>query len=612
MNNSDGNREEITVKPENFVLISRYLLEKPEATQRELAVTTKLSLGLVNSTIKEGLATGYLKQKNGRELIIEEEGLKTLEDYKVKSAVILAAGFGSRCVPLTYETPKGLLEVYGQPMIERQIEQLHEKGIKKIIIVVGYKKESFDYLIDKYGVKLVFNPEYATKNNLSSLYCVRQWLDSSYVLMSDFWIEKNIFNTYEPRSWYSTIFAEGNTNEWCIRTSTSDKIEKVEIGGEDSWVLIGPAYFSKSFSEMFCKYLAEYFVRPGTEDFYWEHILKEKLSTLPIYSNRQAGNVYEFENLEELRQFDPSYLRASNSSIMQEIAKILGSEESEIDNIKPLKVGMTNHSFTFSRAGTHYIMRVPGEGTDMMINREHEYEIYQLIAPLGLSDDVVHIDPKTGYKITKLIENARVCDPLNASDVKACMKKLKQFHNMKLECNHTFDIFERIEYYESLWHTRNSNFRDYEETKSNVMKLRKFIESAPRNWSLTHIDAVADNFIFEETDEGTKIRLIDWEYSGMQDQHVDIAMFAVYSMYDREHVEALIDSYFEAENDGTEEPSPCPPEVRKKIYAYIAMCGLLWSNWCEYKNHMGVEFGEYSLCQYRYAKDYYRIFNEMR
>jgi len=248
-------------------------------------------------------------------------------------------------------------------------------------------------------------------------------------------------------------------------------------------------------------------------------------------------------------------------------------------------------------------MRIPGEGTDMMINREQEHNIYQIISPLELCDDIIHIDPKTGYKITKFLENARVCDPLNVSDVKACMKKLREFHNIKLIANHTFDIFERIEYYESLWLKPESYFRDYTETKTNVMNLKDYIDSCPKDFVLTHIDAVPDNFLFEETENGQRIRLIDWEYSGMQDPHVDIAMFAVYSMYDREQVETLIDCYF---------PEGCSGDVRLKIYAYIAMCGLLWSNWCEYKSCMGVEFGEYSLRQYRFAKDYYKLYQERK
>jgi len=591
------------MRKENFVKVCRHIADKPGATQLELAAAAKLSLGLVESTIKECTEAGYLTRmpSKNRGPKLTPAGLKKLDEYKVKNAVILAAGFGSRFVPLTFESPKGLLEVYGQPMIERQIEQLIEKGITEIIIVVGYKKEKFDYLTDKYGVELVYNPEYATKNNLSSLYCVREYLDSTYLLMSDFWIEESIFNLYESRSWYSCVHYEDATSEWCVTATTSDKIESIEIGGQDSWIMIGPAYFTSSLSASFRHHLAEYYDRPGTEDYYWEQILIDHIKKMPIYMNRQTGNVHEFENLEELRLFDPTYNEASNSVIMKTVAEVFKCSEEKIQNVRPIKVGMTNHSFTFTYKGTKYIMRIPGEGTDKMIDREKEFRVYQLIKPLGISDDIVHIDPKTGYKVTKFLENARVCDPLSLSDVKACMKKLREFHNMKLSTDFAFDIFERIEYYESLWLTPDSCFRDYPETKANVMSLRSFIETSPKEWILTHIDAVPDNFLFDETDGKQNIWLIDWEYTGMQDPHVDIAMFAVYAMYDREQVETLIDCYFAEEG--------CPDAVRLKIYAYIAMCGLLWSNWCEYKSHMGVEFGEYSLRQYRFAKDYYRIFS---
>ena len=118
---------------------------------------------------------------------------------------------------------------------------------------------------------------------------------------------------------------------------------------------------------------------------------------------------------------------------------------------------------------------------------------------------------------------------------------------------------------------------------------------------MTHIDAVPDNFLFVEKDGKEEIRLIDWEYAGMQDPHVDVAMFCIYSLYNKRQVDRLIAAYF---TEG------CSDKTRIKIYCYIAACGLLWSNWCEYKRNLGVEFGEYSLRQYRYAKDYYRIVQE--
>lgn len=168
---------------------------------------------------------------------------------------------------------------------------------------------------------------------------------------------------------------------------------------------------------------------------------------------------------------------------------------------------------------------------------------------------------------------------------------------MKLTVPHVFDIFGQIDFYESLWGDQPSIYKDYKQTKANVLHLKPFIDGLQKDWCLTHIDAVPDNFLFYQTDEGEALQLTDWEYSGMQDPHVDIAMFCIYSLYNKKQVDRLINIYFQ---------NRCDKTTRAKIYAYIAMCGLLWSNWCEFKRNLGVEFGEYSLRQYRFAKDYYR------
>src|SRR5699024_1091960 len=202
-----------------------------------------------------------------------------------------------------------------------------------------------------------------------------------------------------------------------------------------------------------------------------------------------------------------------------------------------------------------------------------------------------------GYKITKYIENSRNCDAFNWNEVKSCLDVLKEFHSKKLKVNHEFDLLEKIEFYESLWEGQPSMFKDYKETKSKVIDLLSLVEELPKEWALTHVDPNHDNFLMTDN----KISLIDWEYASMQDQHLDIAMFANYAMYDRNEVDQLIDIYFDGK---------CNQITRIKIYAYIAISGLLWSNWCEYKHHHGVEFGEYSLVQYRYAKDYYKIVQE--
>jgi thiamine kinase-like enzyme len=337
------------------------------------------------------------------------------------------------------------------------------------------------------------------------------------------------------------------------------------------------------------------------ENAFWEETLQDHDRMIVNAKVVSAEQVVEINTYEQLRELDGDS-RQLNTTTMQVAANALSVKPKDITNIEVLKKGMTNRSFTFECKGKRYIMRIPGEGTDQLINRREEASVYRTLEGQNICENVLYINPENGYKVTEFFENARVCDPENAENVKKCMRFLRKFHQKQLSVPHVFDIFEKINFYESLWNGQPSAFRDYDQTKQNIFSLKKMIDQMAPTYCLTHIDAVPDNFLFyPDTDGQEKIRLIDWEYAAMQDPHVDIAMFAIYAMYDREQVEALIDAYFEGN---------CPSAIRKKIYAYIAACGLLWSNWCEYKRQLGVEFGEYSLAQYRYAKTYYKIATE--
>lgn len=285
------------------------------------------------------------------------------------------------------------------------------------------------------------------------------------------------------------------------------------------------------------------------------------------------------------------------------IAALMKVEPEEITGISTLKKGMTNRSFLFTCNGGDYIVRIPGEGTDRLIDRRKESEVYDVINYEGISDDVVYFDSIHGYKVSRFWKKSRVCNPFCVEDVRLCMQRLRAFHRKGFQVKHEFDIFKQIQFYEDLWMGRSSAYQDYMIIKEKVLSLDLYIERYIEQKVLSHIDAVPDNFLFikEEGNDKEEIRLIDWEYSGMQDPHVDIAMFCIYSMYGRRQVDKLINMYF-AEG--------CARETRTKIYCYIAACGLLWSNWCEYKRQLGAEFGEYALAQYRFAKEYYQIAQE--
>lgn len=511
---------------------------------------------------------------------------------KVDNAIILAAGMSSRFLPLSYERPKGLLVVKGERLIERQIRQLKEAGIDDITVVVGYLKEQFFYLEEKFGVNIVVNEDYYRYNNTSSLMCVADKLANTYICSSDNYFTENVFEKYVEKSYYSAVFAEAKTDEYCLSFNNDGLITNVNIGGEKQWYMLGHVYFDRAFSKKFVEILKEEYKKQITKEELWENMYMRHIEELPLYIKKyNDGIIYEFDSLKELQAFDDSYLANSNSKILTIICDALMCNIHDIKNISILKTGMTNKSFCFTCNDKKYIMRLPGKGTSNLINRKNEFENYNTISKLNISDQIKYINPENGYKITEFISDTRVCDPFNNDDLFLCMKKLREFHEMNLKVKHKFDLFKQIEFYESLWTGNTSVYNDYIDVKERVFKLQNYITRNIQTITFTHIDAVPDNFLIKNDN----VYLIDWEYAGMQDPHLDIAMFCVYAGYDKKQIDNLIDIYFE---------NNCPRSIRIKVYCYIAASGLLWSNWCEYKQLLGVNFGEYAINQYKYAKEY--------
>ena len=261
---------------------------------------------------------------------------------KVDNAIILAAGTSSRFAPLSYETHKALIKVKGEVLIERQIRQLKEAGIEDIIIVTGYKAESFAYLKEKYNLTLIHNPEYLTRNNHSSIHAVKGHLKNSYICSGDNYFRINPFTKEVDESYYAALFAPGKTAEWCITTDKDDYISKVEIGGENSYYMMGHTFWSQEFSSRFIKILEEIYPLKETKDMLWEDIYIRNLNTLKMKIRRYPKNdIFEFDTLDELRLFDPSYIEDTSSAILKQIAKELHIQEKDIHDIKPLKTNST-------------------------------------------------------------------------------------------------------------------------------------------------------------------------------------------------------------------------------------------------------------------------------
>lgn len=285
--------------------------------------------------------------------------------------------------------------------------------------------------------------------------------------------------------------------------------------------------------------------------------------------------------------------------ILDIIQSVFNLKNNDIELI-PLKQGMTNTSFIFSINNERYIIRVPGLNTEKIINREQEFDVYQAIKGEVFIEPIIYIDKEKGYKISKFIENSHTVNPQDWNEISACLKRLRDFHNQLHRVEHCFDVFEHINYYESLM-PNASIYEDYAETKKNIELLKPIIENLVKDWTLCHIDAVCDNFLVTEEQD---VYLIDFEYAAMQDPDLDVAMFIVYSLFDRNEIDRIIDIYFEHQ---------VTPLKRYKIYSYIAMAGLLWSNWCEAKQDETLLNSSYAKQQYNYAKTFYQIvFDEAR
>lgn len=262
---------------------------------------------------------------------ITKLGLSVLEKYKVDNAIIMAAGFSARCMPLSNSMPKGLFRVRGEVLIEREIRQLKEAGVEDIIAVVGFMHEKFEYLREKYGVTLLLNDDYDKYNNMSSLYVAQDHMRNSYILCSDNYYADNVFHKYVYAPYYSCVYSEKYCDEYCVTGVDKEGwIIGIHRGGERTWYTIGDAYFDRDFSRTFVTLMDRDWERQGVcnmlmDDFHIAHIGDLKMRKV----ERPADSVFEFDTLEEFKAFDSAFaaFMEQNLDRSNEVIKIFSKYE---------------------------------------------------------------------------------------------------------------------------------------------------------------------------------------------------------------------------------------------------------------------------------------------
>ena len=288
-----------------FLVLTTIEKEKKTMSQRTLSELTSLSLGTINKVVSELLGKDYIDSNN----LITDKGLNALSPYKVKRAIFLAAGFGSRMVPITLNTPKPMVKVNGKRIIETLLDAVVEAEIPEIVIVVGYLSEQFELLLKKYpNIKLIYNEKYNEANNISSAYLVKDLFDNSYVLESDLLLyNKNLIRKYEYQSNFLGRYVPV-TDDWCFETKNGI-ITKEKVGGYNCYQMVGISYYNEEDAKKMKKDIDYVYNSPGGKEKYWEQVVLDicKKNYQIAVRECQEGDVVEIDTFNELKQIDKSY-----------------------------------------------------------------------------------------------------------------------------------------------------------------------------------------------------------------------------------------------------------------------------------------------------------------
>lgn len=564
------------------------LATRSAATQRELAAHAGISLGSANKALRSLGSAGLVTEG----LDVTDAGREELEPFRVRGAVILAAGLGRRFAPLSFERPKALFRVRGEVLIERLIRQLRQSGVSDIYVVVGPMKESFYYLEDKLGVHLVQTTEYATRNNHASLWSARDHLANAYVCPADQYYEENFFHPFEYCSNCVAIRAQGKGAKQAFDLGANDLIVAARKDTSEAWRMAGPAYLDREFSEDYLDILEQEYNLPETEGKLWETIFIEHVDELHMFAHKLVRDtIHEFDYLGDLCAFDTAFMDNVDSDILDNICRTLGCSRDDITDVRPLDAGLTNLSVLFSCKGARYVYRHPGAGTDEIVNREAETYALKVASKLGLDTSFIYEDPKVGWKISRFIEGCEEFDYGNEAEVARALQIARTLHESDASSPWKFDFYDEGR---KIWRLLEGEGwplpADFSELAEQIGRLVGPMRAGAGKPVLCHNDFYGPNLLVR----GDDICLIDWEYAAMGDYGCDFGNFVAQgSGYDVDRALAVLPYYFGR--------TPTDEE-RLHCMACVAVVGWYWYVWALFKECKGSPVGKWTRIWYDAAK----------
>lgn len=598
----------------------KILSEKSNINQRQLAKEVGVSLGKINSIIKDSVENDLIKRiSNGQEnsYIITEKGnrelikaLKEIKDtkliinkeekYPIKQAVILAAGRS------TLQIPVGLLEIDNTSVIERHISILKEYGINKIVIVTGYKSELFEKkLKNESGVILVKNDKYKWTGTMRSLSMAQEYITDDFILIeSDLVLENmaipQVLNN-NNRDCILITNESGSGDEAFVQLNghylfkmAKDIHQFNRIDGE----MIGVTKVSyKLFNMMINEYKDN--INPYLN---YEYMLLDMARDYKVYCLKlddllwgEIDNEKQYNNIKsylypKIKRKDLEFEKESIKNIVSEVLNI---DKSSIDEVIPAG-GMTNKNYKIIIERQGYILRVPGLGTEEMISRHNEMGNSKLASEKGYNVKMLYFNEESGIKITKFIEGAETLTGASAKkeeNMKLVTSILRDLHNSDMKMINRFNPFEELlKYEEILRHSNVKYYDEYEETRENFFCLEELMKEYGSVLVPSHNDTVPENFI---KDINGRLYLIDWEYSGLNDAMWDLAAHSIECNFTSDEEELFLNLYFKGNAD---------KGSRLRILMNKICQDFLWAVWTLVKEAEGDDFGSYGIDRFNRAK----------
>ena len=516
----------------------------------------------------------------------------------VDSAVILAAGKSSQFFPPLYDKPKGLFEYRDEVLIERQIRQLREAGVRDVAVVVGYEKERFFYLEDTFGVDLIVSERWADESNLSSLDLVRERLSAgAFLCCADHWYAESPFTGFGggERSVRMVRKQADATRELVVDVDSDGRLANMRSGAPSGTCMVGAAYISPEWVDRFFELYDLERGYIGVKGLLWEQFWGRHADELPLYGVAAPEGMREFDSMEELGS--DGVLANVSAGAVGNICRLLECEPGEISAIKPLNAGLTNVSFSFLCRGERYVYRHPGASSSALVDRDAECVAEHVAMRLGIDHSVIDISPE-GWKLSRFIPHVRDFDYGNPEDLVSGVAQIRKFHESGASCGKEVDLLAEGDGLLALAAPKKGDVAERLADKRHALGRvwhRVELDEWPK--VLCHNDTYAVNWIVGE--EG--LCMIDWEYAGMNDPMGDLATMVVRDGLSLEKGDEILALYF------GHEPSF---EERRHAYGVFALTAWYWVCWCLFKDTLG-EDGFFMLPSWRALDRYLPLALEM-